>query len=308
MVSGSARRARVLLAVVSAALLVSACAFAASSDAPTTASPPPSAPSPSATPTVVDDTLVARIFVYPDVTAGRVPPMLSVYADGRVLSPSSNADGGFALPFVVRRLTPAGLGELLAGLAGSGFFVGDIELPPTQATNSGYTTYAVSLRLGDVLVTARTTNFAMSARGRALVDLAERWMRPECELPAAAWASGPSVYEGSRWYLALRLQPGAPSEADADSTALESRVGDLATFGRLRGTAMDGSVNRCASVDAAVVARIVAALAYRGMAPGPGDGQYLVDLRWSGGRGSVALAAYEMLPDDPPECPVDVGA
>ena len=304
----SLRRVQVRLAIVVVALLASACTIGASSGAPTTASPSPSAPSPSATPTVVDDTLVARIFVYPDVTAGRVPPLLSVYADGRVLSPSWNADGGFALPFVLRRLTPGGLAELRAGLASSGFFAGDIELPPTQVTNSGYTTYAVSLRLGDVLVTARTTNFAMSARGRALVDLAEGWVHPERELPAAAWASGPSAYEGSHWYVALRLQPGAPSGADADSTALESVVGDLVTFGRLRGTATDGSVNRCASVAAAVVVRIVAALAARGVAPGPGDGKYLVDLRWSGGRGSVALAAYEMLPDDPPECPVDVGA
>jgi hypothetical protein len=149
----SARRDRVLAAIVVAALLVSACSAGASSEAPAASTTPASpSPSPSATPSpshtppaaVIDDTLVARIFMYPDVTAGRVPPMLSVYADGRVLSPSRNADGGFALPFVVRRLTPAGLAELRSTLEGSGFFAGDIEIPPTTEVNSGFTTYVVT--------------------------------------------------------------------------------------------------------------------------------------------------------------------
>lgn len=312
--SAPARRVWVVLAVLAVALAASACVPAGSLGTPTVASPSPSPsatapPSPTPSPAAfIDDTLVARIFAYPDVTAGRVPPMLSVYADGRVLSPSWNADGGFALPFVVRRLTPAGLAELRSGLQAGGFFAGDIELPPTQVTNSGYTTYAVSLRRGDGLVTARTTNFAMSARGRALVNLAERWMHPERELPAGAWLPGQSAYEASRWYLALTLSRGGLAGTDVDSTALESVIGDLATFGRLRGFGMDGTVKRCASVGAAVVARIVAALAAGGIELGPGDGQYLADMRWSGGRGSVALGAYEMLPDDPLECPADVGA
>ena len=64
------------------------------SPSPSPSAPTP-APSPSATPpAALHNTLVARIFVYPDVTAGRVPPMLSVYADGRVLSPSWTSDGG----------------------------------------------------------------------------------------------------------------------------------------------------------------------------------------------------------------------
>jgi hypothetical protein len=270
--------------------------------------PSPSAiPSPSpASAAVVDDTLVARIFMYPDVTAGRVPPMLSVYADGRVLSPSWNADGGFALPFVLRRLTPAGLAELRSSLEGSGFFAGDIEIPPTTEVNSGFTTYVVSLRLGDRLVTARTTNFAMSTEGRALVDLAERWVHPERELPADAWMSGPVAYEAVRWYVALSLNPAGESSADVDSTALESVIGNLASFGRLVRSSEAGT-DRCASVDADVVARIVAAYAARGIELGPDDGQYFADLPWSGGRGSVLLGAYAMFPDDPLACPPGVG-
>jgi hypothetical protein len=220
------------------------------------------------------------------VTAGRVPPMLSVYADGRVLSPSWKADGGFALPFVVRRLTSAGLAEMRSRLEGSGFFAGDIEIPPTTEVNSGFTTYVVSLRRGDRLVTARTTNFAMSTKGRALVDLAERWVRPERELPADAWMSGPAAYEAARWYVALSLNPAGVSSTDVDSTALESVIGNLASFGQ-QVRSSEAGTDRCASVDADVVARIVAAYAARGIELGPGDGEYFADLPWSGGRGSV---------------------
>jgi hypothetical protein len=301
---------------VFAALLVSACSAGASSEAPTASNAPASpTPSRSATPSpiptspaaAIEDTLVARIFMYPDVTAGRVPPMLSVYADGRVLSPSWNADGGFALPFVQRRLTPAGLAEMRSALGGSGFFAGDIEIPPTTEVNSGFTTFVVSLRQGDRLVTARTTNFAVSRKGRALVDLAERWVRPERELSADAWLPGKAAYEAARWYVALSLNPAGASSADADSTALESVIGNLASFGRLVRSSEGATTDRCASVDADVVERIVAAYAAWGIVLGPGDGEYFADLPWSGGRGSVLLGAYAAFPDDPLACPPDIG-
>jgi hypothetical protein len=162
--------------------------------------------------------------------------------------------------------------------------------------------------MGDRLVTARTTNFAMSTKGRALVDLAERWIHPERELPADAWVPGQSVYEASRWYLALRLQPGGVSAAKVDSKALEAVVGDLATFGRLMRSAEDGGTVRCASVDAVVVERIVAALVAAGLDIGSGTDQYLVDIAWAGGNGSVSLGAFAMLPDDPVTCPADISA
>ena len=250
--------------------------------APLAPSPPPSSssspfPSPSVSPAAptpavspeaaatpaADDALVARIFVYPDVTVGRVPPMLSVYADGRVLAPSWSPEG--TLDFVVRRLAPAGLAALRSALEGSGFFVGDIEIPPLQATDSGYTTYAVSLRIAGRLVTARTTNSAMSAQGRALVDLAERWTHPERELPADAWLPGQSVYQGTSWYLVLHLLSDFPVTQAADSAALEAAVGDLASFGRLVQSLDDGSAVRCGSVDAAIVDRIAAGLVAQGV-------------------------------------------
>ena len=321
-----ARRLSALLASVAIALTMAACSVGAP-DAPTASitsispGPSPSAPaaaaSSSATPSptaptstpaaLVDDTLVARIFMYPDVTAGRVPPMLSVYADGRVLSPSWNTDGGFALPFVLRRLTPAGLAELRSRLKGSGFFAGDVEIPPLREVNSGFTTYVVSLRLDDRLATARTTNFAMSTKGRALVDLTERWVHPEREMLADAWLPGQAAYEASRWYVTLSLDPAGESSADVDSTALESVIGDLASFGRLVRSSEGAITDRCGSVDADVVERIVAAFAARGSELGPGAGEYFADLPWSGGRGSVLLGMYAMFPDDPLKCPSGVG-
>jgi hypothetical protein len=248
--------------------------------------------------------LVARIFVYPDVTAGRIPPILSVYADGRVLSPTWRANG--VMDFIVRRLTPAGLSALRTALLGSGFFAGDIEIPPTDKISSGYSTYVVSLRVGERLVTARTTNFAMSPRGRALVDLAERWTHPEHELGVEAWLSGQSVYQASRWYLALRLLPDFPSTQAADSAALEAAIGDLSTFGDLVQSLDDGSAVRCGTVDAVVGGQIVAGLVTAGLYPEAGGAEYRADLRWVGGQGNVTLGLYALLPDDPSTCPADV--
>ena len=91
------------------------------------------------------------------------------------------------------------------------------------------------------------------------------------------------------------------------TTALESVIGDLASFGRLLRSSEGATTNRCASVDADVVGRIVAAFAARGSELGPGDGEYFAELPWSGGRGSVLLGMYAMFPDDPLACPGDVG-
>jgi hypothetical protein len=272
------------------------------------ASPIPSpSPGPSPSPAVApNDVLVARIFVYPDVTVGRVPPTLSVYADGRVISPSSNADGGFALALVVRRLTPAGLASLRSRLEASGFFTRDIEIPPVEAVNSGFTTYAVSLRVGDRLATAQATNAAMSPKGRALVDLAMLWTHPERALPADAWLAGPVPYEAPRWYLALRLQPGGVASTGVDSTGLEAAIGDPASFGSQLRSFDDGSALRCASVDAAVVTRIVASLTAAGLDFPVDADQYLVDLAWAGDTGSILLDAFPMWPDDPEACPADL--
>jgi hypothetical protein len=272
------------------------------------ASPIPS-PSPGPSPSQVvapNDVLMARIFVYPDVTVGRVPPMLSVYADGRVISPSSNADGGFALPLVVRRLTPAGLASLRSRLEASGFFVRDIEIQPLVSVDAGVTSYVISLRVGDRLVTARTTNAAMPARGRALMDLALLWTHPERALPADAWQAGPVPYEAPRWYLALRLQPGGVASTGVDSTGLEAAIGDPASFGSQLRSYDDGSALRCAPVDTAIVMRIVAGLAAAGIDFPAGADQYLVDLAWTGDTGSIFLDAFPMWPDDPEACPADL--
>lgn len=272
------------------------------------ASPIPSpSPGPSPSPAVAaNDLLVARIFVYPDVTVGRVPPMLSVYADGRVISPSSNADGGFALPLVVRRLTPAGLASLRSRLEASGFFARDIEIQPLVSVNAGVTSYAISLRVGDRLVTARATNAAMPAKGRALIDLALLWTHPERALPAGAWQTAAVPYEAPRWYLALRLQPGGVASTAVDSTGLEAAIGDPASFGSQIRSYDDGSSLRCAPVDTAIVTRIVAGLAAAGIDFPAGADQYLVDIARAGGTGSIFLDAFPMWPDDPEACPADL--
>jgi hypothetical protein len=146
----------------------------------------------------------------------------------------------------------------------------------------------------------------MSAQGRTLVDLAERWTHPERVLLADAWLPGQSIYQGSSWYLVLRLLPDFVSTQGVDSTALEAEIGDLASFGRLMQSFEDGSTVRCGPVGTAAVNRIVAALMAEGLYRESGGAEYLADMRWVGGNGIVTLGAYLMLPDDPVACPADI--
>jgi hypothetical protein len=147
--------------------------------------------------------------------------MLSVYADGRVLSPSWSADGW--MDFVARRLTPAGLAALRSALEGAAFAY-DIEIPPTQAANSA-NTYTVSL--DGRLARDRTTN---RCRRGPRSWTAERWTHPERVLPATP-ASGSVRHQG-------RVVPGTAALPDFVSTQNGpdgARGGDRrpGSFGRL---------------------------------------------------------------------------
>lgn len=278
---------------------------------PSAASTPTAAPTQAPFPTppvALDETIVARIYVYPDVYVEPIRPMLSVYADGRVLSWSRSAEGSSHRPLVLRWLSPAGLAELRSAFEATGLLEGDIEIPPTTEVNSGYTTYVVSLRREDRLVTARTTNFAMSDEGRTLVELAERWIRPEEALAPHAWLpgwSGGLPYQGSQWSLALSLDPGCCTwEANPDSTELERILGDLTAFGDVVRTEDWGEI-RCAVVDAATIDEIAAFLRNQGLDVEPDDGELRADLNWTGTTGRVGLGAFVMLPDDR-SCPSSI--
>jgi hypothetical protein len=146
----------------------------------------------------------------------------------------------------------------------------------------------------------------MPPRARELVDLALLWTHPEHALPADAWLAGPVPYEAPRWYLALRLQPGGVASTGVDSTSLGAAIGDPASFGTQLRSYDDGSALRCGSVDAAVVTRIVAGLTAAGIDFPPGADQYLVDIAWAGGAGSIFLDAFPAWPDDPEACPADL--
>ncbi len=82
--------------------------------APPSASPSPVASStPIASPTVVSGELVLRVASYPDTYAAPVPPDLSAYSDGTVLTPGWRSPGFEGARFVVRHLNQAGLAQAM---------------------------------------------------------------------------------------------------------------------------------------------------------------------------------------------------
>ena len=262
-------------------------------------------PSSSSAPVRVDDTLVARITTYPDVTAGRVPPMVSVYADGRVIAPGWTVTGHEDVPFVVRRLTAAGLESLVAALDRV-VPPGGVDLPPPAGYAAGYTTYEVIVRRGDELVTARATNASTENEAKALVAVGERWRDPVAALPADAWVDGSGAvvpYAPRRWYVSIWIPVGGTAVPGApDASIIRPMIGDVAAFGEQVATREDG-VLRCGVIDDRANELVVTMLRRAGVDTGAVEGVYRAELNL--GEGTVVVASTPLLPDDGRTCPPD---
>lgn len=222
---------------------------------------PAPAPSVGASTTVAPE-LVARLTVYPDVYAGPVPPTVSIYADGHVLTPPPTGPVEPVM-FVVRRLTSDGLARVLAEFdaALSAFGKAAATPDPSADYGGGYNTYVLSVRRGDRLVSARATSPPTSEP--AIVDLGERWLDVATVLPSDAWLDAmPSAFVATHWSLWLRPSS-APTGPVADASVLRASVGDLATFGApTEGSLPDA---RCGVLDRATVEALTAALETAGL-------------------------------------------
>jgi len=264
-------------------------------------------PSSSSAPVHVDNTLVARITIYPDVPGGPGPPMVSVYADGRVLSPGWTIPGDETVPFVVRRLTPSGLATLVAALDAAVPPAG-VDYPRPPGYPAGYGTYAVTVRRGDELVTAQATNASTQDAAREIVALAEHWRDPVAALPADAWVGGPATvvpYEPRRWYLSIWIPAGGTAvPGTPDASIIRPLIGDAAAFGETVGTRETG-ILRCGVISDGTNGLIVAMLRRAGVDTGTEEGAYRADLNL--GKGSAVVASTPLLPDDGPACPADIG-
>jgi len=264
-------------------------------------------PSSSSAPVHVDNTLVARITIYPDVPGGAGPPMVSVYADGRVLSPGWTIPGHETVPFVVRRLTPSGLATLVAALD-AGVPPAGVDYPRPPGWPAGYGTYEVTVRRGDELVTARATNASTGDAAKEIVARAERWRDPVAALPADAWVGGPATvvpYAPRRWYLSIWIPAGGTAvPGTPDASIIRPMIGDAAAFGETVGTRETG-ILRCGVISDETNGLIVTMLRRAGVDTGTDEGAYRADLNL--GKVSVVVASTPLLPDDRPACPADIG-
>ncbi len=265
------------------------------------------------TATVVDPLVVLRVEIRPDVSVGRIPS-LSVFRDGSVLRRGD-------LGGLMMKLTPRGVALILDPASTSELFAtsGEIKVDPNH--QAGFVSYAIDLRRGDELVHRSSTNAsAPSDRAEAdrIIALAEHLDDLEAWLPEDAWAEQPAVavpYVPARFLLkitAFKKQQGIdyPRQAlDVDRVAWPLG-GRLVDFGQLQAVPPlgEGSASRCGVVtlsDATAVKQALAAAPWTEPAI-PVAERMQADLDWAAARSLVSVTVTGSLPDDPPDCSIDL--
>ena len=297
-----------------------AAASATSSTPGRPAAPPPTAmqaasPSPSpvasptllASPTFVAGELVLRIASYPDVYAAPVPPDISVYSDGTVLTPGWRSPGFESARFVVRRLNRTGLSQASKAFSAAvprAGVLGEI-LPAPDGMGGGFSTYVVTVRRPAGLLTTRTTNASIGPGVKDLVSFAEHWFDIASVLGPDAWADAtPVAYVAGRWSAYVYIQSDCCSEPGRpDASLLQPVLGPLSAFGRV--VQAGSPILRCGVLDVSARETLAGVLGRAGAEIG--DGRTRTDFTLNLGAGSVDLILVPNLPDDQSGCSLEIG-
>jgi hypothetical protein len=156
--------------------------------------------------------------------------VISVYEDGHVLTPGltsgdSSDDGAW---MVARRLTPAGIAQLLETVTATGLFgksgsYGPVALPNVEPPGRGATGYGIALGSGADAVTVRWTSmfpddalyYEPSPEREALDVLGAHIIVFDTWLPADAWAErDPCTVQALRFRVFIISSPYGGAAAD----------------------------------------------------------------------------------------------
>ena len=264
-------------------------------------------PAPIASPTVVAGELVLRLVTYPDVYAAPIPPDLSVYSDGTVLTQGWRSPGFEGVRFVVRHLNHAGLAQVAKAFSLAVPREGVLGAIPSAGpgTGGGYSTYVVSGRRAGQLVTARTTNASVGPGARELVTFAERWRDVASVLARDEWLDGtPVAYVPERWSAFVSASPDCCSEPGRpDASLLVPILGPPDLFGTVVQAASPSI--RCGVLDASTRDAFAGILRRTGV--DIGNGRDRTDFTLNLGTGMVSLIVVPNLPDDRSGCSLEIG-
>jgi hypothetical protein len=278
---------------------------------PAVASPRPDASavaSPSAGPSqtvpdaaAIDPVVMLRVNFTTDTGGARYPSM-TVYRDGTVVS-----QGG-----AMTRLTPDGMGLLMAPAMQSDLLVtsGEIDVDPAFVGGGGGS--SIELRRGEVIVRRETIHSdaavpAQRAEAQRIEALAARLADHESWLPADAWTVAPTAaarYTPVRFRLMMAIEdgPAGPDPALDVADIDWPLAGRLEEFGQAEVEAVEGWSFRCGPltlVEALAVQRALAA------APLRPEGESLeATLDWPASRKHLTVSLVPLLPDDPSSCTV----
>jgi hypothetical protein len=243
--------------------------------------------------------VLLRVNITTDTGTGY--PSLTVYRDGTVLSRGGRTT----------RLTPAGVGLLLAPAIDSNLFVTSSDLGFEPGYVGGGASDIIELRRGDEII-RRSTPLAMAEATRAeaerIIALAERLDDHESWLPADAWATGPTSatrYIPPQFLLVTKFEDGpgrsdlALDVADVD-WPLPGRLEDFGEAVAEPAPGVEGWAWRCGPVTLAEALAVQRALAG---APLRSEGENVdADLDWAAAGRHVTVSLVPLLPDDPLDC------
>ena len=244
----------------------------------------------------IDPVVMLRVNFTSDTGGDRYPSM-TVYRDGTVVS-----RGG-----AMTRLTPDGLGLLMAPAMQSDLLVTSGEIDVDPAFVGGGAGSSIELRRGEAIVRRSTIHSdaavpAQRAEAERIEALAERLADHESWLPADAWAVGPTAaarYTPARFRLTMAIEdgPGGSQMLALDVADVDWPLpGRLEEFGQAEVEAVEGWSFRCGpltQVEALAVQRALAA------APLRPEGENLdADLDWTASRKHLTVSLVPLLPDD----------
>ena len=250
----------------------------------------------------IDPVVMLRVNLTSDTGPDRYPSM-TVYRDGTVVS-----RGG-----AMTRLTPDGLGLLMAPAMESDLLITSGEIDPDPAYVGGGAGSSIELRRDEVIVRRSTIHSgavlpAQRTEADRIMALAERLADRESWLPADAWAVGPTAaarYAPAEFLLVMAIEDGpgrrdlALDIADVDWPL----AGRPESFGKVAaepGPGVAGWLWRCDPVTPAEALLVQRALA---AAPLRSVGENLdADLDWAASRKHLTVSLVPLLPDDPISC------
>ncbi len=257
-------------------------------------------PSPGVTPAPIDEKVALRVDSASDVVMPVGTGQLVVFDDGRVVRPSL-PEGWSQV-----RLTPEGVGMLVAEATSTGLFEASSEHGPDgEVMFAGMT--SVTIGEGAEAIKVTVIQPADGEAAQALLDLAHRLLAFEQWIPASAWleeGAAPERFRPSGYLFTVGFEPNVDFGDALNRPAVDISELQLPFDAPLDELGEEVQPNkRCAVIDAAQVAAVRHALIAAGEPIGAPDTEWVSTwLGWETANGFITLEMFAVPPGEKVTC------